>query len=452
MGFNSDTHVANSLIHFYASCGCMDVARKLFEEMPVRSRVSWNVVIDGYVRLGEFDTAIELFREMQRKAVEPDGFTMQSIVCACAGSGALSLGIWAHLCVLRKCGREVKDDVLINNSLVDMYMKCGSLDMAQQVFKFMPQRDTSSWNALILGLAMHGHVKEALDAFSHMCNMEILKPNHITFVGVLSACSHGGLVNEGRKFFDSMFADYKIEPQIEHYGCMINLLALKGLMDEALNLVSTMPIKPDVVIWRSLLNGCCRQNASIEVSESVAEQVLELEGGMLSGVYVLLSHVYASADCWNDVGLVRRLMDDIGIKKEPGCSSIEIDGVVHEFFAGDTSHPRSNEIYETLNTVECRLISGGYEPDLSQAPMIAEADGGKQHSLRLHSERLAIAFGLLNVKQGAPIRILKNLRICSDCHKVTKLISSIFDVEIVVRDRIRFHRFKDGSCSCNDYW
>lgn len=452
MGFQSDTHVGNSLIHFYGSCGCLNDARLLFDRMPERSLVSWNVAIDGYVGWGEFDTAIGLFREMQEKSPVPDQYTMQSLVCACAGLAALSLGIWCHVYILRRCTREVAEDVLIGNSLIDMYMKCGSLNMACQVFKCLPRRDVASWNSLILGFAMHGRVEEALEAFAHMCSMEALKPNSITFVGVLSACSHGGLVNEGRRYFDLMVEEYKIEPQLEHYGCMVNLLSRCGFMDEALNLISVMQMKPDVVIWRSLLDGCCKKNASVEVSESLAKRVLESEGGVSSGVYVLLSRVYASAECWNAVGLVRRLMGEIGIKKEPGCSSIEMDGVIHEFMAGDTSHPQSKEIYEMLKATEDRLTSVGYTPDLSQAPMIADIDDGRQHSLRLHSERLAIAFGLLNMKQGTPIRILKNLRVCNDCHHVTKLISKVFNVEIIVRDRIRFHQFRDGSCSCMDYW
>ncbi|KAJ8645076.1 hypothetical protein MRB53_006824 [Persea americana] len=452
MGFQADTHVGNSLIHFYTSCGCLDDGRRLFDRMLERSVVSWNVTIDGYVRWGEFDTAIGLFREMQEKSFAPDQFTMQSLVCACAGLAALSIGMWSHVYVIRRCAREVAGDVLISNSLIDMYMKCGSLDMACQVFKSMPQRDVASWNALILGFAMHGHVQEALDAFACMCTIAVLKPNSITFVGILSACSHGGLVNEGRRFFYSMVAEYNIEPQVEHYGCMVNLLSRSGFMDEALDLISVMPIKPDVVIWRSLLDCCCKQNASIEVSESLAKQALESEGGVSSGVYVLLSRVYASAERWNDVGLVRRLMGEIGIKKEPGCSSMEMDGTIHEFMAGDTSHLQSKEIYEMLKTIEDRLASIGYKPDLSQASMIADVDDGRQHSLRLHGERLAIAFGLLNMKKGTPIRIFKNLRVCNDCHNVIKLISKVFDVEIIVRDRIRFHRFRDGSCSCMDYW
>jgi len=348
---------------------------------------------------------------------------------------------------------EILNDVLINNSLLDLYCKCGVIRMARQVFNQMPERDVASWNAMILGLAMHGRVKESLDAFADMCLVEGLRPNSITFVAILSACKHGGLVAEGQRYFNLMTSEFVIEPKLEHFGCMIDLLARAGLITEALEVVNNMTCKPDVIIWRSILDACCKINAGIYISSSVATQALESEElATSSGTYVLLSRVYALANRWNDVGLVRRMMSEKGIKKEPGCSSIEIDGFVHEFLAGDTSHPQSAEIYENMREIECKLASVGYKPDSSQAPMVAGLEGAKSSSLRFHSERIAIAFGLLNVRKGMPIRILKNLRVCGDCHTITKLISSVYNVEIIVRDRTRFHHFRDGSCSCMDYW
>ncbi|KAL7181707.1 hypothetical protein ACSBR1_040577 [Camellia fascicularis] len=451
LGFHSDVYVNNSLIHFYGTCGCLDSARDVFDKMPERTVVSWNVMIDALVQLGEFENASKLFVEMQ-SSFEPDGYSLQSVVTACADLGALSLGMWVHAYVLRKCDSDLSDDVLMNSSLVDMYCKCGSLDIAKQVFERMHKRDVTSWNSMILGLAMHGQAEAALEYFTQMVD-EDLMPNSVTFVGVLSACNHRGMVAEGSKYFDAMIRDYKIEPVLEHYGCLVDLLARAGFIDEALDLVSNMPIKPDVVIWRSLLDACCKKNAGVQLSEEVAKQLIESEGGVCSGVYVLLSRVYGSASKWNEVGLVRKLMTDKGVTKEPGCSSIEIDGVAYEFFAGDTSHPQTKEIYQFLDEIEEKIESTGcYIPDFSQATLVDELDRGKKNSLRLHSERLAIAFGLLNTKPGVPIRVFKNLRVCNDCHNVTKLISSIYDVEIIVRDRARFHHFKDGSCSCMDYW
>lgn len=455
LGLASDVYVANSLVHFYASCGRLELACRVFDAMCQRSLVSWNVIIDGFVVGGRYEDALELFREMQGEFA-PDTFSLQSLIGACEGLGALSLGMWAHAFVLRRCGGDVAGDVLVNNSLLDMYAKCGTLHMARQLFESLPQRDVASWNAMILGYAMHGLVQESMEAFARMQEVDDLKPNGITFVGLLSACNHGGLVSEGRRYFRAMAGEFGVEPQIEHYGCMVDLLARAGLVDEALDLVSKIPCKPDAVIWRSLLNACWKANAGVDVGESIARRVLETEGRSTSGVYVLLSRIYASADRWNDVGLVRNLMSEEGIRKVPGCSSIEMDGVVHEFLAGDTRHPRSEEIYAMLRVMEERVGVAGYVPDLSQAPMVeAEEQKGemRRHSLRLHSERLAIAFGLLDrAAAGSPIRVFKNLRVCRDCHAMTKLVALAFGVEIVVRDRTRFHHFKGGLCSCGDYW
>ncbi|RYR64970.1 hypothetical protein Ahy_A03g010988 isoform A [Arachis hypogaea] len=388
------------LIHFYATCGFLDLAHKVFEKMSERSEVSWNIMIDSYASAGEYDTALRMFCEMQR-IHDPDGYTMQSVISSCAGLGALSL-----------------------------------------VFESMPYRDVNSWNSMILGLAMHGMAEEALDYYARMVKVKGLMPNSITFVGVLSACNHRGMVNEGIMSFDIMTREYKIEPRLEHYGCLVDLFARAGRIEEAMNLVSEMPMKPDVVIWRSLLDACCKQHASLELSEELAKKVFESEGSTTysSGAYVLLSRIYASASMWNDVGLLRKLMTDKGVNKEPGCSLVEIDGVTHEFFAGDTSHPQSEDIYKFMSEIEEKLEATGYVPDYSGAPLVDEVNEGKKNTMRLHSERLAIAFGLLS------------LRVCNDCHSVTKLLSRIYNVEIIVRDRARFHHFKEGNCSCKDYW
>ncbi|KAG5027065.1 hypothetical protein JHK82_022936 [Glycine max] len=451
-GFESDTYICNSLVHFYATCGCLDLAEKMFYKMSERNEVSWNIMIDSYAKGGIFDTALRMFGEMQR-VHDPDGYTMQSVISACAGLGALSLGLWVHAYILKKCDKNMVDDVLVNTCLVDMYCKSGELEIAKQVFESMAFRDLNAWNSMILGLAMHGEAKAALNYYVRMVKVEKIVPNSITFVGVLSACNHRGMVDEGIVHFDMMTKEYNVEPRLEHYGCLVDLFARAGRINEALNLVSEMSIKPDAVIWRSLLDACCKQYASVELSEEMAKQVFESEGSVCSsGVYVLLSKVYASACRWNDVGLLRKLMSEKGVTKEPGCSIIEIDGVVHEFFAGDTTHPKSENIYKVVNEIEEKLESIGYLPDYSGAPMVDEVNDGKLNTLRLHSERLAIAFGILNSKPDVPIRVFKNLRVCNDCHRVTKLISRIYNVEIIVRDRARFHHFKDGTCSCMDYW
>ncbi|KAD2804764.1 hypothetical protein R6Q59_029822 [Mikania micrantha] len=331
LGLASDVYINNSLIHLYGSCGSLKDAQEVFDEMPERSVVSWNVMIDTLVHLNEFDDALMCFREMQ-ESFKADSFAIQSILRACAGLGALSLGMWVHAYVLRRCSPEVADDVLVNNYLLDMYCKCGSLETAKSIFERMVKRDVTSWNTMIHGFAMHGQVVPALEYLRRMVDGE-LTPNSITFSGVLSACRHGGMVSEGQNYFTLMTTRYGIEPVLEHYGCLVDLLARAGLISEALDVVSNMPIKPDVVIWRSILDACSKRSIGIEVSEEMAKKTMESEEG--SGGYMLLSRVYAAARKWDEVGAVRKLMEDKGVAKEPGCSTIEIDGVAHEFFAGN---------------------------------------------------------------------------------------------------------------------
>ncbi|KAL4567532.1 hypothetical protein LXL04_023119 [Taraxacum kok-saghyz] len=333
LGLSSDVYINNSLIHFYGSCGRLKDAQDVFDEMPERTVVSWNVMIDTLVRLNEFDNAITCFRNMQTR-FKPDSFTIQSILHACSGLGALSLGIWAHAYIIKRCDLEVANDVLVNNCLLDMYSKCGSLQTAKTLFEKMTKHDVTSWNTMILGCANHGDVESALNYFKQMVEEQKTPPNSITFSGVLSACRHSGMVNEGLTYFTIMTTKYGIEPVLEHYGCLIDLLARSELIDEALDVVSNMKIKPDVVIWRSILDACSKTNVGVEVSEEMARKVMESEeGGELSGVYVLLSRVYAVSRKWGEVASVWKMMADKGVAKEPGCSTIEIDGVSHEFFA-----------------------------------------------------------------------------------------------------------------------
>nr|AYM01014.1 pentatricopeptide repeat protein [Salvia miltiorrhiza] len=434
-GFASDVYVSNSLIHFYASCGLPKNASKVFDKMPERSLVSWNAIIDALVLAGEFYKALRNVRGDDARRLNRTGTR-----CRASSTPA---PVWGH-CPWA-CGCMMRFDENGSSS---------SMRMALQVLQSMLRRDVNSWNAAILGLAVHGEAERVFRSlFDRMINEDKLRPNSITFVGVLSACNHRGLVDKGRRYFDLMSSEFKVEPLLQHYGCLVDLLARSGRIDEALDIVSSMPVKPDDVIWRSLLDANCKQGEGIDMSQEMAKRLMEGEGGSSSGAYVLLSRVFASANRWDEVGLIRKLMMDKGVGKEPGCSSVEVDGVVHEFFAGDTTHPQTREIYQLLRWMEERVKMAGYVHDLSQAPLVDEARDGKRDSLRLHSERLAIAFALLNWKPGAaPIRVFKNLRVCKDCHNFIKLISRVMNVEIVMRDRLRFHCFSNGSCSCLDFW
>lgn len=439
----------NSIINASVKAGLVDIARKLFDEMPERNVISWSCMINGYGRCGEYKEALALFREMQKvevNGVKPNEYTMSSVLLACGRLGALEHGKWVHA-YIGKCGMEV--DVVLGTSLIDMYAKCGSIERAKWVFDNMgPNKDVMAWSAMISGSAMHGHAEECLELFAKMTDYGV-RPNAITFLGVLCACVHGGLVSEGQEYFRRMSEDFGITPLIQHYGCMVDLYGRAGLIKEACVLVKSMPMEPDVLVWGALLSGS-RMHGDIETCEIALKKLIELDPTN-SGAYVLLSNVYAKRGRWADVRHVRDLMEARGIKKVPGCSLVELAGVLHEFLVGDDSHPETREIYKMLDEIMKKLKMEGYVGNTNEVLLDLDEEG-RELAISLHSEKLAIAFCFLKTSPGTPIRIVKNLRICSDCHVAIKMISRVFDREIVVRDCNRFHHFKGGLCSCKDYW
>ncbi|KAF9614679.1 hypothetical protein IFM89_019807 [Coptis chinensis] len=433
------------ITHFSKQDDDMELARKLFDEMPERSVRSWTAMIAGYVQCGNPKEAIRMFTDMEAAGGKPNEVTVVAVLAACADLGALDLGRRVHE-YLNQCG--FGRNVRVCNTLIDMYIKCGCLEIARDVFYEMKERTVVSWSAMIGGYAMHGQAEEALKLFSKMSRIGI-RPNGVTFIGLLHACSHMGLVDEGRGFFSSMTKDYEIIPQIEHYGCMVDLLSRSGLLQEAHEFIKNMPIKANGVVWGALLGGC-KVHKNVELAEEAIKHLLVLDP-LNDGYYVVLSNVYADAERWEDAARVRMLMRDQGVKKTPGWSSITVDNVVHEFVAGDATHPQAEEIYRKWQELLEQMKQRGYVPDTKVVLLDMDEDK-KEHVLYRHSEKLAVSFGLMNTPPGTPIRIMKNLRVCEDCHAALKLISDIVNREIVVRDRNRFHCFKDGSCSCRDYW
>eukprot|EP01018_Ginkgo_biloba_P029375 Gb_08128 [translate_table: standard] len=444
-GFQSDIFVGSALVDMYAKCGNLENARKVFDNIPERNVVSCNAMLTGYSQLKHPEQALEFFCAMQRGGMNPTQFTFGSVVSACATLAALDHGKQVHAHII-KDGFE--SCVFVGNALVDMYAKCGLIDDACKWFDKMPERSIISWTAIINACAQHGRGKEALQLFEQMQGAG-MKPNHITFVGVLSACTHVGLVDEGHHYFDLMSRDYGIMPRLEHYACMVDLLGRAGYLYEAEDLIKKMPFEPDVVVWRALL-GACRIHGKMELAERAAEHVLQLEP-QDAGTYVLLSNTFAAAGRWDGVANVRKLMKEEGVKKEPGGSWIEVKSKVHEFVVGDKSHPRIEEVYLKLEELTGKMKEAGYVPDTNFVLHDVELEQ-KEHFLYHHSEKLAIAFGLISTPCGTPIRVVKNLRVCGDCHTATKFISEIVQREIIVRDAYRFHRFKNGLCSCGDYW
>ncbi|KAF6168947.1 hypothetical protein GIB67_038444 [Kingdonia uniflora] len=455
LGFQSDLFLQNTMVHMYACCdkiddarrlfqkmeqrdvitwnimitqltkkGKVDRARDLFDEMPDKSVRSWTAMIAGYVQCGLPKEAVCLFNEMEEAGKKPNEVTLVVVLAACADLGALDLGKRVHE-YSNRCGFE--RNVRICNTLIDMYIKCGCLEDAYRVFNEMGDRTIVSWSAMIGGFAMHGRGEEALRLFTKMNRIGI-KPNGVTFVGILHACNHMGLISEGRKFFSSMTRDYGIVPEIEHYGCMVDLLSRSGLLEEAHEFILNMPIKANGVVWGALLGGC-RVHKNVELAEEAIKHLHVLDP-LNDGYYVVLSNVYANAGRWEDAAKVRMMMREIGVKKTPGWSTITIDGVLHEFVAGDGSHPQSMDIYQKWDELLDQMTLRGYVPDTSIVLLDMEEDK-KKHVLYRHSEKLAVVFGLLNTPTRTPIRIMKNLRVCEDCHTSLKLISDIVDREIV---------------------
>eukprot|EP01018_Ginkgo_biloba_P019271 Gb_14392 [translate_table: standard] len=444
-GIQSDVVVPTALIDMYAKCRTIHIARQLFDQMSKKNIVSWNSMISGYAQNGHMNEALVLFNELQLQDIKPDSVTMVAVLQSYAHLSTLQQGKQIHGCIIRS---GFDSDIVVGTSLIDMYAKCGSIDIARKLFDKMLIKNLVSWNVMIAGYGMHGHGEDALALFLQM-QQKGIKPDHITFVSVLSACSHAGLVDEGWQYFYCMSRDYSIAPRVEHYACMVDLLGRSGLLDEAYEFITKMPLEPNATVWGALL-GACRIHCNIVLGEHVAEHLFELEPEN-AGFYVLLSNIYGKAGRWDDVAKVRRMMKNRRLKKPPGCSLIEINNRVHAFLVGDTAHPQSEKIYAMLANLDRQIKEVGYVPDTNFVLHDVEEEL-KEQMLYSHSEKLAIAFGLMNTSPGTAIRITKNLRVCGDCHSATRFISKIVNREIIVRDTNRFHHFKDGLCSCGDYW
>ncbi|CBI35295.3 unnamed protein product, partial [Vitis vinifera] len=436
---------SSTIVGVLPTCQCLLYARKIFDVMGVRNEVSWSAMIGGYVASDCMKEALDIFRMMQLSGIDPDLTTMLGVLPACSHLAALQHGFCSHGYLIV---RGFATDTLICNALIDMYSKCGKISFAREVFNRMDRHDIVSWNAMIIGYGIHGLGMEALGLFHDLLALG-LKPDDITFICLLSSCSHSGLVMEGRLWFDAMSRDFSIVPRMEHCICMVDILGRAGLIDEAHHFIRNMPFEPDVRIWSALLSAC-RIHKNIELGEEVSKKIQSL-GPESTGNFVLLSNIYSAAGRWDDAAHIRITQKDWGLKKIPGCSWIEINGIVHAFVGGDQSHLQLSQINRKLEELLVEMKRLGYQAECSFVFQDVEEEE-KEQILLYHSEKLAIAFGILNLKAGRPILVTKNLRVCGDCHTAIKFMTLITKREITVRDANRFHHFKNGTCNCGDFW
>ncbi|EOY16504.1 Pentatricopeptide repeat (PPR) superfamily protein, putative [Theobroma cacao] len=312
-----DTVLLNSMITVYSSCGRIEDAKYLFKTMPTKSLISWNSMIVGLSQNGCPIEALDTFCKMNKLDLMMDKFSLASVISACASISCIELGeqVFAKATLI-----GLESDQVISTSLVDFYCKCGLVEYGKKIFDTMTKSDEISWNSMLMGYATNGHGFEALALFNEMRNAGA-RPTDITFTGVLSACDHCGLLEEGRKWFDSMKWDYHIDPGIEHYSCMVDLYARAGCLEEAMNLIEQMPFKEDVSLWSSVLRGCVAHGDK-SLGKKVAERIIELDPEN-SGAYVQLSSLFATSGEWETSAAVRSIMREKQIKKNPGCSWAE---------------------------------------------------------------------------------------------------------------------------------
>ncbi|XP_051126818.1 pentatricopeptide repeat-containing protein At4g13650-like [Andrographis paniculata] len=444
-GYSLDISIGNALVWLYARCGCVPEALSAFQKMCTKDIVSWNGLISGFAQSGKCEEALKFFSQMVQASEEANMFTYGSCLSAAASLTNLKLGRQIHSRII-KTGYDCETEVC--NVLITLYAKCGRLNGARRVFIEMPQKNEVSWNAMITGYSQHGYGMQAIELFEEM-NLMKMMPTHITYVGVLSACSHVGLVEKGLNYFYSMSERHALNPKHEHYACVVDLLGRAGQVVRAKKFVESMQIKPDSMVWRTLLSACT-VHKNIEIGEVAAKNLLELEPKD-SATYVLLSNLYAVTGKWHYRDQARLLMRVRGVKKEPGRSWIEVNNSVNAFFVGDRLHPRAEEIYIYLEEINKKVASIGYVQDRNSLWNDMELDH-KDPGRQIHSEKLAIAFGLLSLSDVIPLHVMKNLRICNDCHNWIKFVTKVVDRTIIVRDAYRFHHFQNGICSCKDYW
>lgn len=456
LGFQGNLLIDNSIMYLYLKCGLIDEANRLFDDMESISLVTWNAMIAGRAQMMDLadnrlsaqqsgNRALSIFLKMNRSGTKPDLFTLSSVLSVCSSLVALDQGEQVHAQTIKS---GYLADLILGTSLVNMYSKCGNIDKAAKAFTEMQTKTMISWSSMISAFSQHGRSQEALQLFEEMLSAGE-KPNKITFVGVLSACSQAGLVDKALQYFDMMKTRYKIKPIMEHYACLIDMYVRLGRLEEAFDLTKKMGCEPNDVIWSILIAGC-RSQGNMELGYYAAEQLLKLKPKD-NETYVLLLNMYLSAERWQDVSRVRKLMKDEKLGKLQDWSWLSIKDKVYSFSPKNWSYPLKIEVENYLSTLVDEIKSRGYQPQSPQVTDMEDDEAEPVTSSVHHSEKLAIAFGLLQTSKSVPLRIVKSIGMCRDCHTFIKLVSEITDREIIIRDSKRLHRFVNGHCSCGDF-
>ncbi|CAH8374985.1 unnamed protein product [Eruca vesicaria subsp. sativa] len=442
-GFDSALGSQTSLLTMYLRCSLVDDSLWIFKCIEYPNQVTWTSLVSGLVLNGREEMALIEFRNMMRDSVKPNSFTLSGALRGCSNLAMFEEGRQVHGIVL-KYGLD--RDKYSGSGLIDLYGKCGCSDMARLVFDTLNEVDVISLNTMMYSYAQNGLGREALELFERMVNLG-LQANDVTVLSVLLACNNSGLVDEGCEFFDS-FRKNKVVLTNDHYACMVDMLGRAGRLEEAELLINEV-VNPDLVLWRTLLSGC-KLHRNVEMAERLKRKILEIAPGD-EGTLILMSNLYASTGRWKRVIEMKSDMRGMKLKKSPAMSWVEVDRERYTFMAGDLfSHPNSDQIFETLEELMKKAKDLGYVEDKSCVFQDME-ESAKERSLHQHSEKLAIAFAVWR-NVGGSIRILKNLRVCVDCHSWIKIVSRVIKREIICRDSKRFHHFRDGSCSCRDYW
>ncbi|KAF3519873.1 hypothetical protein DY000_02060985 [Brassica cretica] len=446
-GVLEEVKVVNALINWYGKAGDLSSSCKLFEDLSVKNVVSWNTMIVVYLQNGLAEEGLGCFNVSRAVGNKADHAAFLAVLRVCEAIGAVKVAQGIHGMILC-CGFNA--NMCITTALLDLYAKLGRLEDSSKVFLEIISPDSMAWTAMLAAYATHGYGRDAIRHFELMVDHYGISPDHVTFTHLLSACSHSGLVDEGKHYFETMLERYRVEPRLDHYSCMVDLMGRSGFLQEAYGLIKEMPMEPSSGVWGALL-GACRVYGDTKLGKEAAERLFELEP-CDGRNYIMLANIYSASGQWKDASRVRNLMKLKGLVRASGCSYIEHGNKIHKFVVGDWSHPESEKIQKKLKEIRKKMKKElGYKSRTEFVLHDVDEDV-KEEMINQHSEKIAMAFGLLVISPMEPIIIRKNLRICGDCHETAKAISLMEERRLIIRDSKRFHHFSEGSCSCRDYW